>query len=589
MELDIKTLSFTLLLTFFIQVIAFLLVLLTTGKYKGTRLWALGASSMAIGFLAIFLRSINQNKEVEHLLIMASNLFQIGGLMLFYVGSCYFFELRTINKILATGFLLYTSVIGYYTYFEDRLELRIIMFSAGMVLALLLNSWTLFKSRQGACKFGCKFVAATFAISSFFFILRISYFLFYGSNQTDFFSPGFMQTATFLVSIVMGLFWTFGQIIIVNERLNGELTESNNLFDLIFKTMPEGLAINDRETLRYIRANPGFSRITGYENKETLEIEDLFQKLWKDPEDLIRLKKELDKNGSYLNQEIYFIHKNGAERVCLLSTTLIKIKDKECLLSVGRDITDQKQKELELAEKKIKLEEMVTERDKFFSILAHDLRGPVSTALSLTDLMTDNSKDFSKEDLVLLSDSLNKSARSTNELLENLLEWAGLQRGIKSFSPEPIRFGDLLKPFLPYLTNTANNKNISLINDIPDDTLLFVDTYMAHTILRNLIINAIKFTREGGNVRLYVQKSEDGQDIFCVKDNGIGIDKFNQDTLFQIGYKNNRQGTNGEPSSGLGLLLCKEFVEKHKGRIWVESEVGVGSAFSFTLDAERKD
>jgi len=190
--------------------------------------------------------------------------------------------------------------------------------------------------------------------------------------------------------------------------------------------------------------------------------------------------------------------------------------------------------------------------------------------------------------LVLLSDSLNKSARSTNELLENLLEWAGLQRGIKSFSPEPIRFSDLLKPFLPYLSNTANNKNISLINDIPDDTLLFVDTHMAHTILRNLIINAIKFTREGGNIRLYIEKSEDGQDIFCVKDNGIGIDKVNQYMLFQIGYKNNRQGTNGESSSGLGLLLCKEFVEKHKGRIWVESEVGVGSTFSFTLDAERK-
>jgi len=589
MELDIKTLSFTLLLTFFIQVVAFLLVVITTKKYRGTRLWVLGATSIAIGFGAIFLRSLHQNNDVEHLLIMASNIFQIGGMIIFYAGSCYFFGIRRINKILITGFILYTLVIGYYTYLDDQLKIRILIFSTAMVLILLLNSWILIKSHLTTCQSGCKFIAGTLIVAGLFFILRISYYLFNDTNQTDFFSPGSIQTATFLISIVMGLLWTFGQIIIVNQRLNGELSESNNLFDLILKTMPEGLAINDRESLIYIKTNPSFSRITGYKKEDTLEIEGILQKIWKNPEDLLRLKNELDKNGSYLNQEIYYIHKNGNERVCLLSTTLIKIKDKECLLSVGRDITDQKQKELELAEKKIKLEEMVAERDKFFSILAHDLRGPVSTGLSLTGVMTDKSNDFSKEELISLSDSLNKSIRSTNELLENLLEWTGLQRGIKSFSPEQIRFGNLLVPLLPHLLNTAKNKKISLVNDIPENISVFVDTHMAHTILRNLIINAIKFTREGGNIRLFIQKNEFGQNVFSIKDNGIGIDKAIQSELFQICYKNNRQGTNGEPSSGLGLLLCKEFVEKHKGRIWVESEVGVGSTFSFTLDAEPKD
>jgi len=237
----------------------------------------------------------------------------------------------------------------------------------------------------------------------------------------------------------------------------------------------------------------------------------------------------------------------------------------------------------EIVLKTKELEAMILDKDKFFSILAHDLRGPIATTVSMTELMIDGSYNFSKEDLLRLSVSLNKSAHSTNELLENLLEWTGLHRGLKTFSPIKTSFAELMVPFLPPLMETAKNKQITLNNDIPDDTAIFADPHMIQTVFRNLIINAIKFTPEGGCIKLSVHNNENGQMFFSIKDSGIGMDQDTLNTLFRIDFKNNRSGTNGEPSSGLGLLLCKEFIEKHGGSIWVESEVDKGSTFSFNL------
>ncbi len=289
-------------------------------------------------------------------------------------------------------------------------------------------------------------------------------------------------------------------------------------------------------------------------------------------------------NNDINNQAVTIHDKNGNKLVGLVSSRSFRYNEKDCILTIGRNITDLKQKELELAKKTHELEKMILEKDKFLSILAHDLRGSIATAVNLTELMSDEKNDFSKDDFLRFSGSLNKSINSTNELLDNLLEWTGLHRGLNNFNPIKTTFADVMSQFMPYLISLAKDKKITLTNDIPDDTLFFADVHMAQTIFRNLIVNAIKFTKEQGHIRLSVQKQDNGKTIFSVSDNGIGMNAKILESLFQINAKNNRLGTNGELSTGLGLLLCNDFVEKHHGRIWVESEVDKGSTFYLTLD-----
>ena len=583
MELDPRTLSFALLLTFFIQAIAFFMVTLVIRKYKGSDLWALGGLFIALGFGSIYLRSFNTS--YDGLLIMASNFFQIGGIALFYVGSKQFFGFMHKNDRLIIGYILYLLIIGYFTFIDYDLKVRIIVFSAFMIFLSLHIAWIFINYSKSSYQKSSWFVAFVFIVNSIFFICRIFYYL-NNENPTSFFKMDAMQSATLILSICQGLLWTFGIIIVVNQRLNAELTETKNLFELIFNTIPDGIVISDKNTYQYINANPSFSRLSGYTKEEALQNPDFSKQIWANQENHIRLRDDLETNGFYNNQEFVLRHKNGTEKISLLSSTQIRIKDRDCVLTIGRDITDLKQNEQELAKKTQELELMIAEKDKFFSILAHDLRGPVASAMNLTELMTDKSYDFSKEELLHLAESLNKSAKSTNELLENLLAWTGIQRGLKAFTPKQITFSDLMAPFLANLMDTARNKQISLRNDIPDNTQIIADSYMAQTVFRNLINNAIKFTREGGNIQLSFHINDKGQTFFSVADSGIGMNKDTLDTLFQLDFKNNRSGTNGEPSSGLGLLLCKEFVEKHGGNIWAKSEVGKGSTFSFTLGTE---
>jgi len=146
-----------------------------------------------------------------------------------------------------------------------------------------------------------------------------------------------------------------------------------------------------------------------------------------------------------------------------------------------------------------------------------------------------------------------------------------------------IRFPELMDYVLLNLVEMARSKKKTIQNDVPEDTLFFADTHMSQVIFRNLIINSKKFTNEGGEVRLSSQQKDNGQLIFSISDNGIGMSPETLSTLFRINFKNNRPGTNGEASSGLGLLLCKEFIEKHGGQIWAESEEETGSTFSFTF------
>lgn len=234
-------------------------------------------------------------------------------------------------------------------------------------------------------------------------------------------------------------------------------------------------------------------------------------------------------------------------------------------------------------QQKNELEQLNRTKDKFFSIIAHDLRGPFNGLIELTKLMSDKSVDLSKSELQDLSARLNESAKNAFNLLENLLDWAKMNQGMIAYKPQKIRLREFVSMHLAAIQDLANRKGIITANNISSSTEVFADSYMLQAIIRNITINAIKFTKKGGFVSISAKLIDQSIVEVAINDNGIGMDKKIVDNLFAIDKQQKRIGTDNEPSSGLGLLLCKEFVEHHQGKISIESEVGKGSTFRFTL------
>jgi len=246
------------------------------------------------------------------------------------------------------------------------------------------------------------------------------------------------------------------------------------------------------------------------------------------------------------------------------------------------DVSKQKQAEEELKFSNELLRKTNSEKDKFFSIIAHDLRNPFNGFLGFTDILKKDLRSMSLNEIEMIAVDMNNSAYKLFGLLTNLLEWSMAKRGLMWLNPEKVNLKVIVLSVINIFKDTLIDKSIVLKNEISDDIVLTADIQKLESILRNLISNAIKFTRTGGCVTLSAKRTKDFVEI-SVKDTGIGISEQMMSDLFQIDKMTGRTGTADEPSTGLGMLLCKEFVEKHKGNISVTSEEGKGTEFIVSL------
>jgi signal transduction histidine kinase len=228
------------------------------------------------------------------------------------------------------------------------------------------------------------------------------------------------------------------------------------------------------------------------------------------------------------------------------------------------------------------------EKDKFFSIIAHDLLSPLSGFIGLTEMMAEDTIDFSIKELQNISKNMQISASNLFALLKNLLEWSRIQRGMIEINKVQLDLKSIVAEIQNIQAASAIKKQIELIDTIPFGTIIFADKHMISTIIRNLVSNALKFTKQGGKIEIGIIESSVEQTEIYIKDTGIGMNEYILNNLFKIDKKVSRSGTNNEPSTGLGLLLCKEFIEKHGGKIWAESEEGKGSTFYFSLPKENE-
>lgn len=277
--------------------------------------------------------------------------------------------------------------------------------------------------------------------------------------------------------------------------------------------------------------------------------------------------------------------------IILIISIIAIVKVRERKLQLDKKILEQKvierttqineQKELIIA-KNQELNALNNTKDKFFSIIGHDLRNPFDIIMGLSEIMILDFKKMDPKNIDYYLTSIFNSSKLAHELLENLLAWARMQTGSIEYVPETFDASIKIKETVELLTPSASKKKIKIKALAKEETLIFADKNMFTTIIRNLIANAIKFTHQNGNIFVYINKKEDFQEI-TVEDTGVGISEENIQKLFKIDTKHATLGTEKEKGTGLGLLLCKEFIEKHGGKIWVISEIGKGTKFTFSI------
>lgn len=247
------------------------------------------------------------------------------------------------------------------------------------------------------------------------------------------------------------------------------------------------------------------------------------------------------------------------------------------------DITKQKLAEAEIEHQNKELQKINAEKDKFFSIIAHDLRSPFNGFLGLTRIMAEELPSLSMDEVQGIAVRMSISATNLYRLLNNLLAWAQIKQGAIPFKPEVIQVGLIISGSMEIIQESLKSKEIEIATNIPEGLQVYADVNMLQTVIRNLLSNALKFTPKGGKVNISARVTDHKSVEVSIRDTGIGMNQNLLDNLFRLDCNNIRKGTDGELSTGLGLLLSKEFVEKQGGKIWVESEEGRGSIFYISL------
>ncbi len=333
--------------------------------------------------------------------------------------------------------------------------------------------------------------------------------------------------------------------------------------------------IDGFETCRRLKANPA-----------TQDIPIIFMTALAETEDKVK--------GFEAGAVDYVTKPLHQEEVLARVTTHLKIQHLTQNLQERNLRLQQLTDELQQANKT--LAKLNADKDKFFSIISHDLRDPFTNILGHAQLMIALPDRSSKEDFVEMAQSIYRGAKATHDLLENLLFWSRIQRGNIEYHPDQLQLWPLAQKTVELLDEIAVTKNIHLINTIPPTLTVYADQNMISTIIRNLTNNALKFTPNGGAVTLSArreQASENGASlstdfvVVSVSDTGIGIEPEDIDKLFRIDVHHTTAGTNKERGTGLGLIICKEMVEQNGGRIWVKSQVGRGTKVEFIIPASQ--
>jgi PAS domain S-box-containing protein len=374
-----------------------------------------------------------------------------------------------------------------------------------------------------------------------------------------------------------------------HEQHNESRIKLKTIFDNSFEGI---MLIND--SARIIEWNNCMEKITGIPKESVLQkyvwniqysimtsnrqiniTEEELEKVWHEKVQILNPGEVLSGVGKILDAsgQIKFIED-------LVSPVIIDGKKFFCVFQ--RDITAHKLSSVTIEEQNAELTKLNNDKDRFLSILAHDLKSPFGSILGFIDLLVNNYNGYDASEIEEIISTIQKSAHRTFNLLEDLLQWINARSGKLISVPQDLNFYDICEEIITGLEPLANDKNIKIIQQASEGISLFADKNILKTVLRNLVYNAIKFSNRDGLVVISVKPGHHFVTII-VTDNGIGIEHTDLKKLFDHLHRISTPGTENESGTGLGLLLCKELIEKSGGRIWAESEPGKGSRFKFTI------
>jgi PAS domain S-box-containing protein len=833
MSIDIRTLILIIGITHLMQVLVFAHQYRVNKNILGPGWWLMWSASEFIGFSLLLLRGI---PSLNIPVIALQNPIILTGTIFVYIGILRFFEKKVNLKIILPIVISFVIIHLFFLFIINDITIRTLVFDIYLTTIAFITAFSLFKNKNKSLASTANFNTILFIVQGFVFAYR-SFVIISGTGVTDVYSTSVFNMVQYFDALLIGLLWTFGFIIMLNQKLNSEISEAKLHFEQIFNTSPDAACITRLRDGMLVDCNDGYSRISGYSKEEIIGKTTLESNIWHRPHDRIKIVSMVKENGYFENYELLFRRKNGEIITGLMSGKILSIKGEPHIISVTRNISERKKMEESLRESKEKFQQLAdllpqivfesdiqgkltyvnkqayklfgyaedenfigfntldfyppedkvlaienikkslsgqksndsneytmirkdgttfqglvysnpiikdgnpiglrgiivditknkqaeealnqtttrlklatrvggvgvwdwdilkntmlwdeqmfvlygisnddntvayetwqaclhpddkeqaeneskmalegtkeyntefrivwpdgsihniralailqrdesgkplrmigtnwditeqkkneeaiiiqneelqklnAEKDKFFSIISNDLKSPFNSIIGFSNILVEQAREKNFEGIEKFADIILQSSLRAMDLLSNLMEWSRSQTGRMIYNPEYFEMVNLINEVTLLLKETAEQKSITINKVLPNNAPVYADKDMISTVLRNLISNAIKFTESKGSVDIkIIQKPNEL--LVSVSDSGIGISKEVQDELFKINQNLSTPGTNNEQGTGLGLILCKEFIEKHRGKLWVESEVGNGSTFYFTI------
>ncbi|MCW2119812.1 sensor histidine kinase [Flavobacterium sp. 7A] len=547
-------------------------------RFPGTFLILVSFFMSAIGNILIFLRHVIP----DWISILLANLLIMLSFFIMLIAFEKFVKKRgphIQNYILIAIFLFIHS---YFTFVKPDLQARnmnlaVIYSLFSIQIVYLMLKRTPITMRKITRQVGYVFLAV-------FFIQLIRVFYIKQSHQsnTDFFSSNSTESLFLLTWEIVIIFLAYSITLMYNTRLIIDVNAQEEKFSKAFHATPFIILLSKLKDGEIFEANNGITSICGYNPADLIGYKIADLNLWQHEEERLIFQKTLKEKGIVFEKEYVFRKKSGQSFSGLITAEIISINNEKCILSVIHDITQIKKTEHNLRNSETTLREINATKDTFFSIIAHDLRSPFNGIIGFSEILKEEVKINNYDGIQEYAEIINNSSHHAMDLLSNLMEWARSQTGSMKFMPEYMDIVLLIKKTHQLLKTSSEQKSIDIKLNMPTELIILADQAMIGTILRNIISNAIKFTPIQGNILITATETERDH-IISINDNGIGIDHSKLQKLFNIDTSYSTQGTNNELGTGLGLILCKDFIEYHKGKIWIKSEFGIGSTFYFSI------
>jgi PAS domain S-box len=395
-----------------------------------------------------------------------------------------------------------------------------------------------------------------------------------------------VETIHVIVSLGLTIISTIGYFLLLSELDKRTIFEKNRINTIALEQSPLSIVMtNYNGTISYV--NPAFCSITGYQPSEVMGQNPSILKSGQTPAEVYQSMWQTLTSGNIWVGE--FTNKKKNEDIYFEEAAIAPLKNERGVikgfLALKTDITERKKAEQTILKQNTELSALNYTKNRLFSIIAHDLRNPIGGLMSFLELTKDLLQEGDEAKALNFLDMAIHSSKTSYDLLENLLHWSRSQLNAVTTNPVLFDITRVIKETTEIYAGLFRQKEIAVKIDGTSGLMVFADMDMVKTVLRNLVSNAIKFTPQQGEIRI-ISGIRDDMAVICVSDTGVGIEKERLGKLFNFNDNCSTYGTAGEKGTGIGLVLANEFVIKNKGRMWVDSTVGVGTSVYFSLPAK---